>query len=315
MKRIFSLFLALLLPFGSVFAGDAFNGEKISVSSLDSIESVVTIKDFQTAVAMFEQSGYSIVDKFGVNRVIETTTDPEDVWEFGGLYQYDTFGTAPIQYISSSSALDTGQELSVQGLDINGDLVEQTATTNGQTNVTLTTPLWRVFRVENNADAGGEVNGVIYCHTDPTPTNGVPASTAVRAIVSVFNTNPNNQTLMALYTIPRGKVGFLYRGEAGVALEGNVASLSEYAILQYQSRRLGKLFKVKKEITLMVGGGSALYQDPRTFPDIIPDLTDIKLTATLVTATLGMWGAFDIMLVDESEFSPDFLAAIGQSGY
>jgi hypothetical protein len=282
----------------------------LAIDQLFQSGAVTQPPSFELGVTMGMVDGHSTLDKFGVNPEITTATDPEDVWEFGGEYNYDTDGTAPIQYTSSSDATDTGQTISIQGLDVNGDFVEQEVTTNGQAVVNLTTPLWRVFRMQNVSDNGLSLSGVFYCHTDPTPTNGVPASAAVRAIID----DGNNQTLMALYTIPKGKVGFLYRGELGVELEGNAASLAEYANCHYESRRFGKVFTVKKVVTCLVGGNS-IYQDKRSFPDVLPDLTDIKLSVIEVTQTMGIWGTFDILLVDEDKFSTEFLTEIGQSGY
>ena len=267
-------------------------------------------QSFELAVSMGLKPGYSVVDKFGINPDVRTTTDPEDLWEFGGMYTYDAIGTAPIQYISCSDATDTGQSINIQGLDIDGEFVSQTVLTNGQNNVTLTTPLWRVYRMINLSVEGLSLDGICYCHTDATPTSGVPAGIAVRAIIN----NGKNQTLMCLYTIPKGKVAFLYRGEIGVELEGNSAALAEYAHAHYESRRLGGIFTVKKAITIMVGG-SAIYQDKRSFPDVIPALTDIKLTIEEVTQTMGLWGTFDILLADEDKFSDEYLASIGQPGY
>ena len=266
-------------------------------------------RKFELAVTMARIQGYSTIDKFGFVPLVETG-DTSDVWEFGGEYTYDAFGTAPIAYVSSSSALDL-QKTSVQGLDITGTLSEQEITLTGQTPVVLNPPLWRIFRMENNGNEGEELNGIIYCHTDPAPTNGVPSDVAVRAIMSPGN----NQTLMALYTIPKGKIGFLYRGELGIQAEGNTGTLAEYARVRYKSRRAGMLFKVKKDLSLMVGGGSAVYQDPRSFPDIIPDLTDIKIQVNEVSQDMGLWAAFDILLVDERFFPDSFLQAIGQSNY
>ncbi len=71
------------------------------------------------------------------------------------------------------------------------------------------------------------------------------------------------------------------------------------------------MFKVKKAITCVVGG-AAVYQDKRSFPDIIPALTDIRLRAVEVSATMGLWGTFDMILVDEEYFSDSYLEAIGQ---
>lgn len=278
---------------------------------IKSLSQILSSPNFELAVSAGLVDGLSTVDKFGRNQDVDIATAPEDVWEFGGLYNYDTFGTAPILYISSSDALDVGQTIDVQGLDITGAMVNQIATTNGQNNVTLTTPLWRVFRMVNESDVGNDLAGILYCHTDPTPTAGVPAGISVRSIID----DGNNQTLMALYTIPLGKVGFLYRGELGIGATGNAGALAENADVQYRSRRLGKVFTVKKAVNLMIGG-NPIYQDERPFPDIVPDLVDIKITVESVTDdNTKTWATFDILLVDESKLEPAFLQAIGQQGY
>ena len=225
------------------------------------------------------------------------------MWEGGSEYTYDPDGTAPIISIASSDSGDS-QELSIQGLDIDGNLTIQLITLNGTTRVALTTSLWRVFRIFNNGNV--DLSGTVFCYTGTgtVPSIGDPE---VRALI-----NPGNeQTLMCLYTIPIGKVGFLYRGEIGVQLDGNAGSLSEYALWNYKSRRFGKVFRVKKSGSCMIGG-SAVYQDERIFPDPIPALTDIKLNIKTVTQTMGLWGTFDILLVDEDKLDPNFLIAIGQ---
>jgi len=255
--------------------------------------------------------GHSVIDKFGINPTIETSTDPEDIWEYGGIYPYDTFGTAPIQYISSSAVEDAGQTLEVKGLDIDGNDITQVITTTGRVNVVLPTPLWRIYRIANESAEGNDIVGTLYCHTDPAPTLGVPLTTAIRAIIS----NGDNQTQMALYTIPLGKVGFLHRGEFGISLEGNAGALAEFAVIRYMSRRVGKVFTTKKTITCMAGGGSAVYQDDRSFPDVIPALVDLKLNVQEVSTTMGVWAAFDILLVDEDQLSTSYLQALGQPGY
>lgn len=261
-------------------------------------------QDFNLKVQQGLIQGHSVVDKFGVNQDLSPSTDPEDMWEFGGLYTYDADGTAPIQSIVSDDAGDT-EPIEVQGLDIDGNLKTQTITLNGTTRVALDTPLWRVFRMGNTGT--NYLEGTVYCYAG---TSSVPANADVRAIID----GANGQTLMALYTIPKGKVAFLYRGELGVELEGNTGALAEYAHCHYESRRYGQTFRVKKAVTCMVGG-NAIYQDKRSFPDIIPSLTDIKLKIIEVTQSMGMWGTFDLLLIDEDLFSTEYLTAIGQVGY
>lgn len=285
-------------------------GQRVDPASGGTTTSMVSVvsqpdkpqMDFKLAVSMGLYPGYSVIDKFGENPSITTATDPEDVWEYGGLYNYDANNTAPIQYLSSSDD-DDSNVVTVQGLDIDGNAVSQDIALTGQTVANLTTPLWRVFRMINNGATSLE--GMVYCHTDPTPTTGVPAGVAVRALID----DGNNQTLMSLYTIPLGKVGFLYRGELGIELEGNAAALAEYARIFYESRRYGGAFTVKKSVSLFPGN---IHQDPRSFPDIIPALTDIKIKVTEVSADMGVWATFDILLVDEDLLDPALLAAIGQ---
>lgn len=260
---------------------------------------------FGLGVTARQRPGYSTVDKFGLNPVIDPATDPEDITEIGGVYTYDDFGTAPIESVISSSASDVGVVVEVLGLDIEGFEVSQEITLNGTARVALGTNLWRVYRVEVQGSQAAA--GTIYCYTGTGA--GVPAIELQRAIVAPGN----QQTQMAIYTIPRGKVGFLYRGEFGIQWTGGPASSNEYATCNYQSRRLGSIFKVKKTITLLSSGNS-VYIDKRSFPDIIPSLTDIKLVCQEVSATMGINAAFDILLVDEEKLDHDFLKAIGQYG-
>jgi len=247
-------------------------------------------------------AGHRIVDKFGENPDIDTLSAPEDIWDFGGLYTYDANGTAPIVSLISDNALDT-MNISVTGLDINGNEVNQTITLTGTTRVALTTPLWRVYRLANEGVTGEDLIGTVYCYTG---VGGVPTAGNVRAVID----NGNNQSLMALFTIPKGEVGFLYRGELGTS-----RNKDGDARCSYYSRRFEKVFRIKKRIAL-VTNGSSTYQDHREFPDVIPSLTDIKLTAETASKNdMGVFGTFDILLIDETLFPDSYLQSIGQPGY
>lgn len=262
---------------------------------------------FELLVSMRQIPGYDIVDKFGQNPLVATDTDPEDVWEGGGLYNYDADNTAPIISIASSDSGDT-QEIQVQGLDIDGNLVNEPVTLQGTTRVALPTPLWRVFRLENNADVGGDIIGNVFVYTG---TGAVPSlgDANVRAVIL----NGNNQTQMALYTVPKGYFGFLWRGEIGIEYSGTVGAGTNYAKVQYQSRRYGKVFLTKKTLNV-ISAATSNYVDNRSFPDIIPALTDIKIKALTVSDDMGVWAAFDILLVDENKFNPAFVAAVQPYG-
>ena len=66
----------------------------------------------------------------------------------------------------------------------------------------------------------------------------------------------------------------------------------------------------------MSNSGTSTYSDKRTFPDIIPGLTDIRLTVESVSANnTGVFGTFDILELNEKWFPNRYLKAIGQPGY
>ena len=166
--------------------------------------------------------GTIVVDKFGENPAIATTTDPEDLWEFGGEYNY-TANAGATHYVSSSSAADT-QLISFGTItaDSDGNWNLETFTQNvaGQVKTELLPPsgdnIVRVWRMANEGDAGEDLAGTLYCYEDDTVTDGKPdTDSKVRAVID----NGNNQTLMLLYTIPTGYVGFLYRGEVGIKFD------------------------------------------------------------------------------------------------
>jgi hypothetical protein len=174
----------------------------------EDISSILSQPNLVQRVAMGLIPGMSTIDKFGANFNITTASGPEDVWEGGGIYPFST--SADIISLSSSDASDT-HVVRVQGLDENGDEVIQDITLTGQTRVPLTTPLFRVYRMENMGNA--DFTGTVYCYSGTENSSGVPSGASVtKAIID----NGNNQTLMAIYTIPLGKVGFLYRGEMGI---------------------------------------------------------------------------------------------------
>lgn len=262
------------------------------------------------ALTTGQLSGHSTIDKYGECMALDADGSG-DIWDDCTDMQYDADSTAPIKYLSSSNALDVGQTIQITGLDSLGYKVVQSVITNGQNVVTLPTPLWRAYRMENvSLLAAGNLQGTLYLHTEPTPTAGVPAAISRRAIID----NGNNQTLMAIMTIPRGYVGFLHRGEVGAGTVGGGASTAEIMIVSYYSRRYGKLFRVKKRLTVSFNGNSN-YSDYRSFPDVIPSLTDIRLRAEFVSADCRPWGTFDIELIEESNFTSSYLKAIGQPGY
>lgn len=281
------------------------------------IYDVMVRNTFGLFVSLGGIPGAIIVDKFGENPDV---TESEDVWEEGGIYNFTADG-GTTYYISSSNAADT-QTIEFQVLTDEGngnwnlEVFEQDLL--GTTKTALLPPsgdpIVRIFRMQNQADTGGDLVGKLYVYEDDTTTTpGIPDSAGtVGSKVRAVMVNGNNQTLMAIYTIPTGYVGFLFEGELGQSFSAG-PNATDYAKADYRSRRYGKVFKVKKRVILITTGAS-IYRNPRYFPDPIPAKTDIKLFVEEVSDSMGVWGTFCILLIPEDSWyiTSGFLDAIGQ---
>jgi len=232
-------------------------------------------------------SDKSYIEKFGENGEITTATDPEDIWTQGGTYTFSS--AADINTLSSSDNGDT-EPITVIGLDSDWNEVEQTITLTGQTPVTLTTSLIRVFRMFNSGTS--DLAGTVYCFkSGGTVTGGVPQTTAdIRATI----TNGDNQTLMAIYSVPAGKTAYIFGYHATIAR--GVASAA-FANIKLSIRPFGQVFQVKSTSSLISTGQSVITYD-FTVPIIATEKSDIKMTVNEVSATLGISGAFSVILID-----------------
>lgn len=263
---------------------------------------------FVLAVSKGDIPGYSIIDKFGLNDVITTTSTPEDVIEIGDIYPEDDFGTAPVISIASTSTSDVGVQVECNlGLDIDGNQVSETYTLDGTNRVDLTTPLWKALSFEVVGSQAPEGDIFIYTGTGDVPSLG---DSEVRAYIN----SDDRRTNLMYITIPNQKVGFLYRGELGIELDAAPSSGGEYARCRYRSKRYDGIFTTKKNITL-ISNGNCIYKDDRPFPDPIPGLASLKLNVKEVSASMGVWGSAVVLLIDEDLFPTSYLEAIGQPGY
>lgn len=263
-------------------------------------------QDFLLAVSMGLVGGFSIVEKFGRTNAMPLGTTKLEIWGVASAYVFDIFGTAPIVSLISSSTSDVGQPIKVTGLDINGDEVFQTVNTNGTNRVALTTPLWRVYRMENEADEGGDLVGTLYCYTG-TSTGGAPPVANQRAVI----VNGDNQTEMCMYTVPRGKVAFLLHKDTGMYLESAPASTGEFCRFSLRQRKVGKVSKIKKSMST-ISNGASNFEDAKVVAEAIPALTDVYITSAQRSVQMGVWASYDLLIVDDSKFLNSFLQSIGQ---
>lgn len=251
------------------------------------------------------------IDKFWEAPGLQTTDVDVEVWEEGIKYTFSADGISDINTLSSDNTWDTNILVKVYGLDSEGNESIGYANLNGQNKVLIYSKtdlsgsaisFWRVYRLEN---VSGEVTGTtakniqgnVYCYVDTPIVSGIPTDkTKIRAKI----VNWNNQTQMAIYTIPKGKVWYLIQGDVSMSRPQSNTTTS---IVQYKSRRFGGVFKIKKTIGL-VSTGTSYFKDIRSIPDIIPPLTDIVISAKSVSSNdTGISASFQIILVEDKRFN------------
>jgi len=94
------------------------------------------------------------------------------------------------------------------------------------------------------------------------------------------------QTLMAVYTIPRGKVGYLVSGNMSV-------EKNQPVVAKLMTRRLGGVLRA----TGIVTSFGVPFQRVWQIPPVLPEKTDIEIRAK-AGATTSIAAGFEIVLED-----------------
>lgn len=250
--------------------------------------------DFFVEVAKGNVAGNSMIYKFGRNSDVDTGSDPEDIWDGGGLYTFSS--SAVPYYISSSNAADT-QPIDVYVLtedsegNWNDEIVSVTLAGTTKTQIVPSSgdnPI-RAYRMINRGST--DIAGTVYLYEDDTTTTpGIPdTDSKIRAQIL----NSNNQTLMAIYTVPSGKTAVFTQGYVAMGKSGSNAQAS----FTWRARVEGEVFAVKGAVEVASQGSSWIY-GYRGGP-ALPSKTDILIRCDFVSAdNMEVVGGMDILLID-----------------
>ena len=225
----------------------------------------ISEQNFQIARGLIR--GASHVNKFGYNPNVGTSF--ETVHDQSNTYTYLTSASAAT-VTSSDTASDNNGTVEIQGLDGDYNLVTATATIGGSA---TTQTFLRVFRVVlTSANTGSSNVGVISVT--------IGATTVAQILAA------KGQTLMALYTIPANKKGYLMK------FQGNLEKAKECEF-ELLARPENGAFNIKGKF-----GSSG---DPVTYDYPIPlefdEKTDIEVRIK-AGATTGAGAIFDLVLLD-----------------
>ena len=230
-------------------------------------------EEFDLNVARGKVRGASQIHKFGAtpSQSINTTAT---IWDKGDtLYPWSAFDTAGVLVVSQVGASDNGKTLTVQGLDGDFNLVSEDFTLSSSGTVTGTQTFKRVYR------------GFLTDGTNVGQINVSRGGTQVLRILAGAG-----QTLMAVYTVPAGYTGYLYQGNC-TAQSG--ADATGFMYLRYNT--VGTTFRVGH--TFEVSGDGGPYNYKFSFPQKLPEKTDIDIRLTTRSNNGRFTAAFDILLI------------------
>jgi len=228
--------------------------------------------------------------KFGFNPTVGT--ELATIWSQGGLYSYLT--SASILKISSSNTNDTSEgtgarTVQLRGLDANYDEVTETVILNGQTAVNTNNQFIRINRmIVLSAGTGGANAGVIYAGTG-TVTTGVPENKYATIAIG------DNQTLMALWTVPRNHTAYIYT----LQLSTGSSSTNKFVTGRLTIREFGGTFAIKYITSF---ANTKIYVD-LPIPIVAGEKSDIELRAITSSQTDGVSGDITIIYMDEEYVS------------
>lgn len=237
-----------------------------SITSEDSSE------PFELQVSRNQIAGHKHLFKFGLNPDINGTL--ETVWSSSIPYVYPTAAT--VMKVSSTSASDaaagTGAHtVYVAGLDANYNEINEIVTLDGQTGVNTTNLFLRVFSAYVvTAGSANTAIGDLYIGVG-TITAGVPATVYAKIDIG------ENQTNMAMWTVPANHTLYIYRGTFSAA-SNNAA---QYVLGKFMFRNFGGVFRNAADITV----NSNVFGYDFEIPLAVPEKTDIEARAIALAGT------------------------------
>ena len=208
------------------------------------------------------------IDKFGY--LATATTSYKTVWDGDNVYTYPS-SAVTMTATSAAGATDNGVEVTIQGLDTDYNELTETVTLAGSGTATTTGEFLRVFRafVSNGQASTNDIaigNGGTYY---------------------AYILEEYQQTLMAVYTIPKGKRGYLVSGN--VSVEKN-----QPVVAKVMTRASGGVLRA----TGIVSTFGVPFQRVWQLPPVLNEKTDIEIRAK-AGATTSIAAGFEILLEDK----------------
>jgi hypothetical protein len=221
--------------------------------------------------------GASVVHKFGATPQISTNTK-STIWDIADtIYPWSAFSTPGVLNVDCASTSDIGHTVTISGLDADFNQVTEVINITTQNNNTGTQVFSRVFRAFFDGTATNV--GIVNIQINSTTVARIQAGKA--------------QTLMAVYTVPAGYKGYIFKGDATVKA-GSDLTLGMY--VRYGGTGA---FRIGHQAEVSPNG----YQYDFPIPLELPEKSDIDIRAYANTNNVRATAVFDLVLIKDSTFS------------
>ena len=232
------------------------------------------IKDERLSIARGLIRGASSIHKFGAVPAMSINTTGT-VWDVNDtIYPWSSFSSASTLTVQAVNASDNAKKLTIEGLDGNYDPLSEEVTLSSSGTVTTSNSFIRVFR--GFISEGAANVGAIDVR--------ISSTTVLKSNVG------QSQTLMSVYTIPAGKIGYLLKG---VCTAQNGADATGSMFVRYFGEtafRIGHSFEVT--------GAGGKYEYEFGVPFAIPEKSDIDVRVSTRSNNGRYTAGFDIILLD-----------------
>jgi hypothetical protein len=239
------------------------------VSEIASITRYGRTEPFELQVSRGQVAWHKRLLKFGNNPLINDTE--ETVWEAGGIYVYPT-SAITLTATSSAGATDSNIAMTVQGLDADYNEISDNIVLSGSGTATTTKQFLRVNRafVTGSKAATGTVSFT---------NNGITYATV----------NSDNQTLMALWTVPAGYTAYILQTDVTVLTEAN----NKFGTIRFVTRLPGSVFRTQDLFSAQNSSVTRTYSIPLP----IPEKTDIEFRAIGSSANAALHVSATVELI------------------
>ena len=246
--------------------------------SPSSITRVGTYEPWELQVGRGQIAFHEQVFKFGSNPDVNGSN--ETIWDVGGLYTYP--GSALARTVTSAAGTpsdDNGVTVVIEGLDGDYNEVSDEVTLAGAGTATTTQTFLRVFRA--------------YVSGSQAPTGNLNITNGVTTYARI--TLGENQTLMALWTVPAGYTAYLSRGTISVG----TSNVNQFVTGRLSTREFGGVFRTQAKVTLDNGFIDFVFDVPLR----IPEKTDIETRAVSSGSNNVVAATFSIIYIKNDTLS------------